>query len=136
MANGKVQINTFVAIKLASELAKAINKTEKLYGADVLVTYDIVKALILYESRVQGLNLTHSQDKNYISHLVSSIGTVLSSKYMLHWRRIEQLIGEGAEDLIALVEKYIGILSISQHDTYTNPFEIVTPNMGKYQLIL
>lgn len=85
----------------------------------------------MYESKVQGLNLTHSQDKNYIHNLVHAIGTILFPKYTDHWKRIKQLVGEGAEDLIGLVEKYIQILCISQHDTYTNPFEIVFSNMGR-----
>lgn len=46
------------------------------------------------------------------------------------------MTGLGAEHLTSLVENYINILSISQHDTYTNPFEIVSPNMGKYLYML
>lgn len=136
MANiekSELQINTFVAIKLAHDLQKATNSTKELYGADVLVTYDLIEELLLYESRVQGLNLTHSQDKNYIHNLVHCAGTVLSKKYIHHWKRIKELVGKGAEDLIGLIGKYIKILSISQHDTYTNPFEIVSSNMGNYK---
>lgn len=128
---GKLQINTFIAIKLAHDLQKNTNLTKELYGADVLIIYDLIKELFLYESRVQGLNLTHSQDKNYINNLVHSMGTILSKKYTHHWKRIKELIGEGVEDLIELVERYIKVLSLSQHDTYTNPFEIVSSNMGK-----
>lgn len=134
MANietGKLHINTFVAIKLAHDLQKATNLTKQLYGADVLIIYDLIKELLLYECKAQGLNLTHSQDKNYINNLVHTIGKILSKKYIHHWRRIKELIGEGVEDLIGLVEKYIKVLSLSQHDTYTNPFEIVSSNMGK-----
>lgn len=63
---GELQLNTFVAIKLAHDLNKATNLTKNLYGADVLVTYDLIKELLTYESRMHGLNLTHSQDKDYI----------------------------------------------------------------------
>lgn len=129
--NGKLQVNTFVAIKLANDLQKATNKTKVLYGADVLIVYDLVKELLLYESNAQGLNLTHSQDKNYITNLVHSIGVVVSKNYIGHWKRIKVLTGEGIEDLISLIEKYIKVLSLSQHDTYTSPFEIVSTNMGK-----
>lgn len=41
------------------------------------------------------------------------------------------MTGLGAEHLTGLVENCINILSVSQHDTYTNPFEIISPNMGK-----
>lgn len=133
--NGKLQVNTFVAIKLANDLQKATNKTKELYGADVLVVYDLIKELLVYESKAQGLNLTHSQDKNYIHNLVHSVGLVISKKYILHWKRIKVLTGEGIDDLIILIEKYIKVLSLSQHDTYTNPFEIVSSNMGKLSKI-
>lgn len=63
---GELQLNTFVAIKLASDLRKATNLTHHLYGADVLITYDLITALLKYESTLFGLNLTHSQDKDYI----------------------------------------------------------------------
>lgn len=128
---GKLQINTFVAIKLAHDLQKATNSTQWLYGADVLIVYDLIKELLFYESKVQGLNLTHSQDKNYIHNLVHSVGIVLAEKYFSHWNRIKALTGEGVEDMIGLIERYIKVLSVSQHDTYTNPFEIVSQNMGK-----
>lgn len=59
-------MNTFVAIKLASDLYKATKMTADLYGADVLVTYDLLKELLQYEFKLFGLNLTHSQDKDYI----------------------------------------------------------------------
>lgn len=56
-----------MAIKLASDLRKATNLTQNLYGADVLITYDLITALLKYEATLFGLNLTHSQDKDYIS---------------------------------------------------------------------
>ncbi|KAG5887440.1 hypothetical protein JTB14_003292 [Gonioctena quinquepunctata] len=126
---GELQLNTFVSIKLAYDLNKATNLTKELYGADVLITYDLVKELLNYESRVRGLNLTHSQDKDYINNLVHSVNVVLTETYRHHWLRIKELTGESSEELIGFIEKYISILSISQHDTYTSPFEIVSPNM-------
>ncbi|CAH1153853.1 unnamed protein product [Phaedon cochleariae] len=126
---GDLLLNTFVSIKLAHDLHKATNLTETLYGADVLVTYDLVKELFNYELRVRGLNLTHSQDKDYIGNIVQSISKVLDVRYSEHWRRIKELTGDSSEQLVGYVERYIGILSASQHDTYTSPFEIVSPNM-------
>ncbi|XP_076265474.1 protocadherin-like wing polarity protein stan isoform X1 [Rhynchophorus ferrugineus] len=127
--SGELSLNTFVAIKLAHDLNKATNNTRDLYGADVLITYDLIKELLNYESRVHGLNLTHSQDKDYITNVVNSLNVVLVEKYYNHWRRIKELTGDNVENLINMMEKYIGILLESQHDTYTSPFEIVSPNM-------
>ncbi|KAJ8975858.1 hypothetical protein NQ317_015895 [Molorchus minor] len=127
--NGDLQINTFVAIKLAHDLYKATNATKNLYGTDVLITYDLITELLSYELQIKGLNLTHSQDKDYIHNIVNSINVVLTEKYLDHWIKIKRLTGGSAEKVIGLIEKYINILLINQHDTYTNPFEIVSPNM-------
>lgn len=144
-------LNTFVAIKLSADLYKATNQTPNLYGADVLVSYDLLTELLKYETKVHGLNLTHSQDKDYIyvsnnllkeiidqidslQDIVNSVSVILDSKYGDHWRRIKELTEGSAEELIAAIEVYINILSESQHDTYTNPFEIVLPNTGNFFL--
>ncbi|XP_072387451.1 protocadherin-like wing polarity protein stan isoform X2 [Diabrotica undecimpunctata] len=129
MERGDLQLNTFVSIKLASDLQKATNLTKSLYGADVLITYELMRELLNYEVKMNGLNLTHSQDKDYIRNIVHSISVVLSKQNTDHWTRIKDLTGEGIENIIEFVEKYINTLSVSQHDTYTSPFEIVSPNM-------
>ncbi|KAL3270161.1 hypothetical protein HHI36_009218 [Cryptolaemus montrouzieri] len=126
---GALNMNTFVAIKLAYDLYKATNDTPDLYGADVLVTFDLLEELMTYEFKVFGLNLTHSQDKHYIRNIVWSVNTVLDVKYKEHWLRIKKLTGEPVDKLVAILEKYLMVLSLSQHDTYTSPFEIVSPNM-------
>nr|XP_022918571.1 protocadherin-like wing polarity protein stan isoform X2 [Onthophagus taurus] len=125
----QLQLNSFVSIKLSSDLHKATNLTLDLYGADVLVTYDLIKKLLKEELNATGLNLTHSQDKDFIHNLVQSSSVILDLKYLDHWAKIKELNGESTENLIGLMEKYINILAKNQHDTYTNPFEIVAPNM-------
>ncbi|KAK4875010.1 hypothetical protein RN001_011432 [Aquatica leii] len=126
---GELLLNSFVAIKLASDLQKATNLTQVLYGADVLITYDLIGELLRHEFDMHGLNLTHSQDKDYVHNLVHSASVVLDNKYDSHWSRIKELTNEGAEHLVSALENYINVLSSSQHDTYTNPFEIVSTNI-------
>ncbi|CAG9865104.1 unnamed protein product [Phyllotreta striolata] len=125
---GDLHLNTFVAIKLSYDLYKATNLTGNLYGADVLITFELLEELFNYESKMNGLNLTHSQDKDFIRNVAHSLSVVLCSSYERHWKRIKALTGEGIENLIEFTEKYINILSASQHDTYTSPFEIISPN--------
>lgn len=55
-----------MGVRLAADLATACANTQQLYGADILVTEGIVLELIQYELRQGGLNLTHSQDKDYV----------------------------------------------------------------------
>ncbi|XP_065173819.1 protocadherin-like wing polarity protein stan isoform X2 [Atheta coriaria] len=127
---GELNLNTFVAIQLASDLHKATNVTPTLYGADVLITYDLIQELLKHENRMHGLNLTHSQDKDYINNIVHSASAILDQKYDSHWKRITDLSDGSAELLVSSLAMYINILSDSQHDTYTSPFELVSPNLA------
>ncbi|KAI8429178.1 hypothetical protein MSG28_007715 [Choristoneura fumiferana] len=126
---GELLVNTFVGVRLADDLAAACANTPKLYGADVLVAEGILLELMRYELRQAGLNLTHSQDKDYVRNIIKSTNTILNVQYEKEWRRIRQLTGHGVELLLLKLDKYIAVLAESQHDTYTSPFEIVTSDL-------
>ncbi|XP_067630827.1 protocadherin-like wing polarity protein stan [Eurosta solidaginis] len=102
---------------------------DRLYGADLLVTEGILQELINYELMQGGLNLTHSQDKYFIKNLVDAASIILDRKYSHEWKRATELIQRGPDDLVDAFNKYMVVLASSQHDTYTNPFEIVQRNM-------
>ncbi|XP_050342751.1 protocadherin-like wing polarity protein stan [Nymphalis io] len=127
---GELQVNTFVGVRLAEDLATACDNTPRLYGADVLVAEGILLELIQYELRQAGLNLTHSQDKDYVRNIVKSSNTILNNGYDKEWHRIRELTGHGVEHLLQQFDKYIAVLAESQHDTYTSPFEIVTSDLA------
>jgi cadherin EGF LAG seven-pass G-type receptor 1 len=59
-------VTTFVAVKVASDLYRATNLTAVLHGADLLISQELLRELMSYECGEKGLNLTHSQDKDYI----------------------------------------------------------------------
>ncbi|CAH1976682.1 unnamed protein product [Acanthoscelides obtectus] len=129
---GQLQVTTFVAVKLASDLKKAATDPKlagRLYGADVLVTFELLRNLVDYERSRRGLDLSHSQDKDYVGDAVQSTSVVLHEMYAGHWIRVRELTGEGPEDLVADIYRYLQVLAESQRDTYTTPFEIVAPDM-------
>nr|XP_049702759.1 protocadherin-like wing polarity protein stan isoform X2 [Helicoverpa armigera] len=126
---GELSMNTFVGVRLAADLTSACDNTVKLYGADVLVAEGILLELLQYEMRQAGLNLTHSQDKDYVRNVIKSANTILDAQYVQEWNRIRQLTGHGMELLLQRFDKYIAVLAESQHDTYTSPFEIVTSDL-------
>lgn len=66
LENEKVQLSTFVAIEIANVIMKACNNSNVLYGADILIAEQIIQRLLKYETSQAGLNLTHSQDKDYM----------------------------------------------------------------------
>uniref|UniRef100_A0A182NV34 Protocadherin-like wing polarity protein stan n=1 Tax=Anopheles dirus TaxID=7168 RepID=A0A182NV34_9DIPT len=101
----------------------------KLYGADLLITDRLLHELMRYESYQSGLNLSHSQDKHYVRNLVESAGEIMDRRYANEWKRVHDLTGRGPDNLVDAFNKYMIVLARSQHDTYTNPFEIVHKNM-------
>jgi cadherin EGF LAG seven-pass G-type receptor 1 len=103
---------------------------DRLYGADLLITEGILHELIGYEVMQSGLNLSHSQDKDYIRNLVEAASIILDKKYEFEWKRLKELTTRGPNDLVDAFNKYLVVLARSQHDTYTNPFEIVHKNMA------
>ncbi|KAJ4450280.1 hypothetical protein ANN_01700 [Periplaneta americana] len=129
LETGDLHVTTFVAVKVASDLRRATNLTTMLHGADLLISQELLRELMSYESGEGGLNLTHSQDKDYIQNIVQTASSILDTKYKEHWNRISDLTGETAEDLLLSVDKYIATLAQSQEDTYTSPFEVVAENM-------
>ncbi|XP_013196318.2 protocadherin-like wing polarity protein stan [Amyelois transitella] len=126
---GELAVNTFVGVRLAEDLTSACLNTQHLYGSDILVAEGILMELLQYELKQAGLNLTHSQDKDYVKNIIKSANTILNLDYEKEWRRIRQLTGHGMEELLQKFDKYISVLAESQHDTYTSPFEIVTSDL-------
>jgi cadherin EGF LAG seven-pass G-type receptor 1 len=109
-----LQVNTFVARKVANELHLATNLTSSLHGADVLIASQLLQNLMKYESHERGLNLTHSQDKDYIRYVVETASSILEPKYAAHWVRIEELTSETAADLVSAVDAYLSTLTSNQ----------------------
>jgi hypothetical protein len=66
-----------------------------------------------------------------LQNLVQTASAILDVKYRAHWRRVTDLTGETAEDLVSSFNRYIATLAQSQEDTYTSPFEVVADNMGE-----
>ncbi|XP_050557052.1 protocadherin-like wing polarity protein stan isoform X2 [Spodoptera frugiperda] len=127
--SGELSVNTFVGVRLAADLTSACEQTPQLYGADVLVAEGILLELLQYEMKQAGLNLTHSQDKDYVRNVIKSANTILNEQYTRQWSRVRELTGHGMELLLQRFDNYIAVLAESQHDTYTSPFEIVTSDL-------
>ena len=68
-----LKVTTFVAKNMMAKLAEATNRTEQLYGMDVNITYRVIKHVLDYEVLQSGLNLTHTQDRNFIQVSVVSL---------------------------------------------------------------
>ncbi|XP_046828165.1 protocadherin-like wing polarity protein stan isoform X1 [Vespa crabro] len=124
-----LMLNTYVAVKLAKDVHDAANVTKNMYGADLLVAESLLIALLRYEESLIGLNLTHSQDKDYVANLAGIASAILQTKYLENWRRIESLNGDSPDKILNALARYLNTLTASQHDTFTSPFEVVDRNI-------
>ena len=66
VAEKRLDINTFVAKGLVAQLSAASNETRELYESDVNIAYRLLIEVLRYETLQSGLNLTHTQDRNFI----------------------------------------------------------------------
>lgn len=65
-------------------------------------------------------------------NLVNAASAVLNPETADMWGRVHELTSETAADLMTSVQSYLDVLALSQHDTYTDPFETVAPNLGMW----
>ena len=63
-------------------------------------------------------------------NLVSATSVLFQLQYVGHWRTIERVHGYGADALVIAFQNYAANLARQQNNTYTLPFEVVSPNMG------
>jgi cadherin EGF LAG seven-pass G-type receptor 1 len=135
LEESKFQMNTNLAMKIASNLRMALNETisnpsMQLYGSDMYISFRLLHHLVQHESRQTGLNLTHRQDRAYIRNIVESISYILDPNYADNWPEISaRSPNGGAEYILKLLDNFGKILIDSQSDTYTQPFEIVTKHL-------
>jgi len=66
LEKGALKVNTFVAKVLTTRLNATLSKLDKLHGNDVYTTYRLIVHILRYENQQNGLNLTHTQDRNFI----------------------------------------------------------------------
>ncbi|KAG7177210.1 Cadherin EGF LAG seven-pass G-type receptor 3-like [Homarus americanus] len=129
LENQELEITKYLAVKISEDLNYACSVTPAMWGSDVLIASRLLILLLEYETRQEGLNLTHRQDRHYIQNLVESASVVLQPIYAPHWQRINGVEGFGADSLLTKMDEYVATLATSQGDTYTTPFEIPTKHV-------
>lgn len=76
MERQQLEINTFVAKSIMFHLNEATNATlypAVLHDNDIDVTSRLVIHVLRYESLQSGLNLTHTQDRNFVQVVIGLI---------------------------------------------------------------
>ncbi|XP_064085068.1 protocadherin-like wing polarity protein stan isoform X1 [Macrobrachium nipponense] len=129
LESNELEITTYLAVKISEDLNYACSVTPAMWGSDILIASRLLIVLLDYETRQEGLNLTHRQDRHYVQNLVESASVILQPVYAPHWQRINGVEGFGADSLLTKMDEYVATLAASQGDTYTTPFEIPTTHV-------
>ncbi|GLV46545.1 starry night [Carabus blaptoides fortunei] len=109
--------------ELFVELRKQLSQIEK---GELLINTHVAVKMAAYLHHATN----HSAELYGADNIIHSASVVLDVKYYNVWIRIEELTNDSSEALILAIYCYVTILAKSQRDTYTNPFEIVVPNMA------
>jgi len=126
----KFSLTTYLSIKIANDLKTAINRTKNLYGNDAMIIYRLLYHLIVHEIQQSGLNLTHKQDRYFLSNLIETASYILDLKYSPYWNKILSAANNSVpEHILQLFNAYAQVLIENKEDTFTAPFEISTQNM-------
>ncbi|ELT95736.1 hypothetical protein CAPTEDRAFT_182594 [Capitella teleta] len=123
-----LRVNTFVAKNLASKLNEASASTGDLHGMDVGISAGILLHLLKYEIQQTGLNLTHTQDRNYIQNIVNVLGRTLQPKYKEFWDTLH-LESSHLVHLMRYLEEYTRTLARNMPQIFTQPFDVVHENI-------
>lgn len=69
----------------------------------------------------------------FAQNIILGVSRIVDEKEKNHWDGIKRLINETPEVILHTLWEYLMTLATNQHDTYTDPFEIVTSNLGTYE---
>ncbi|XP_064633793.1 cadherin EGF LAG seven-pass G-type receptor 2-like isoform X2 [Lineus longissimus] len=125
---GNMKMNTFLSKTLMERLDKATRETKILYGSDVDIGYRSIKQVLIFENAQAGLNLTHTQDKNFIQNMMNSLDRIFNPKFQKMWGVIQTRSG-GSSDLMYHLEKYVTTLARNMEVTLIPAFDVVTDNL-------
>jgi cadherin EGF LAG seven-pass G-type receptor 1 len=128
----RLEINTYIAKTTVLQLKEAMYAAQApmtLHENDVDITARLIVNILRYESHQTGLNLTHTQDRNFIQHIINSVGRILDPKYTDIWTRIQRKRTGALVDLMNAVENYTLTLAHNMLQTFTQPFDAVHENI-------
>ena len=128
LQNNEIQMNSYLALKTARHLYDLTNSVEKLHGSDILLISRLLTEILQFENKQIGFNLSHKQERDFIKQIINIASKIMEEENEIALIKVQQLDRELFVRLLELFTKYGVTLAKNLADTYTNPFEIVSPN--------
>merc|ERR1719225_1547838 len=121
-------MNSYLTLKTAQNLYDLTNSLDQLYGADILLISRLLTELLQFENKQIGFNLSHKQERDFIKQIVNIASRIMEEENEIALQKVQTIDKEIFVRLLDLFTKYGVTLAKNLADTYTNPFEIVSPN--------
>ncbi|XP_071960078.1 cadherin EGF LAG seven-pass G-type receptor 1-like [Antedon mediterranea] len=120
------KLNKTLSIEIVNSLESALQKTGKLYGNDVNISYKLMNLVLEHESKQKGLDVTATQESTFIGKVISSLNHLLDDDNYYHWSVIQKQ-SKGTVDIMKNFELFsINIPRESDSITYTPNFTYAT----------
>ncbi|GAB6020348.1 hypothetical protein CHUAL_003060 [Chamberlinius hualienensis] len=125
----KQQLDSDLIVKLSRDLQQVINATSSLHGSDLLNLSNLIKRILIHEAKQTGLNLSHKQDRDFLTNILEVVSHLLDPSYINLWTLLRSMGHPGPESLVTVLDNYTQTLVRNRGDTFTRPFEIITKNV-------
>ncbi|ESO95836.1 hypothetical protein LOTGIDRAFT_231995 [Lottia gigantea] len=120
--------NTYTAKNSIDRLVEATNTTYHIFGGDIVMAYNVIREVLLYENKLQGLNLTSEQHSTFIQRMLIAVSNITKLEYEVLWDRVNSVTG-GAGELVNQFENYVETLTKSMEPAQSTPFDAIADNM-------
>ncbi|XP_040193695.1 cadherin EGF LAG seven-pass G-type receptor 2-like isoform X1 [Rana temporaria] len=117
-----------VAQSAAHDLLNITQEADAFLGSDVLISYQLLNAILQKQSQESGFNLAATQDVHFTENVVKIGSFLLDLDTKEHWALI-QASEAGTALLLKHYETYMKNVARNMKHTYLNPFTINTPNI-------
>ncbi|XP_068125539.1 cadherin EGF LAG seven-pass G-type receptor 2 isoform X2 [Hyperolius riggenbachi] len=117
-----------VAQNAAHDLLNVTQEAEAFLGSDVLISYQLLNAILQKQSQESGFNLAATQDVHFTENVVKIGSYLLDLNTKEHWDSI-QSSEAGTALLLKHYETYMKNVARNMKHTYLNPFTINTQNI-------
>ncbi|KAM9320481.1 cadherin EGF LAG seven-pass G-type receptor 2 [Gastrophryne carolinensis] len=117
-----------VAQNAAHDLLHVTQEADSFLGSDVLISYQLLNAILKKQSQESGFSLAATQDVHFTENVVKIGSFLLNLNIKEHWDTI-QASEAGTALLLKHYETYMKNVARNMKHTYLNPFTINTPNI-------
>ncbi|XP_022101230.1 cadherin EGF LAG seven-pass G-type receptor 2-like [Acanthaster planci] len=128
------RLNPDLSFSVVEKVHQATLETERMYGADVNFTYNVLVLVLNHESKQEGLNVTAAIRSSFTRKVVEIASRLLDPVNKAHWAIIQRS-SKGVPEVISALEAFganiakTAVTAITSDYTHIPEIFIVAPNI-------